>query len=237
MRLPWSGGSSVHFAIHPWTLMVWTDFWLLDYGFSPLQPILYSFCNLVVIPALPLCYSCHGVTWLVLVGPPLGLLHVLFSIGFNDLIWSLDLYSYYFGLPWPITLLVSPFGPFLSHWASLAYLLSLSILYTFSNSAFSWAFTNSFELSWLNYLILHSWVSWAFHQPLDFLLHYFKPAVTYSYFSTSHNAHGFTTSFSRLLQAHLLSSRPISLLYGPLIHYSCHSGLMVFFFFSTNPIF
>ena len=132
---------------------------------------------------------------------------------------------------------MSPFGPFLSLWASLAHLLSLGILNPFSNSAFPWVFTNSFELPWSKYLILHSWGSWAFHQSLTFLLHYFGPAVTYSCFSTSHNAHGFTTFFSGLLQAHLLSLRPISLLYGSMIHYSCHSGLMVFFFFSLTLFF
>ena len=121
---------------------------LLDYGFPSLKPILCSFCNLVVIPAIPLCYSCHGVTWPVLARPSLGLLHVL-SIGFNDLIWSLDLYLYYFGLPWSITLLVGPFGPFLSPWVSLA------ILGPFFNSAFLWAFTNSFGLPYPNHLILH----------------------------------------------------------------------------------
>ena len=161
----------------------------LDCRFSPLEPILCPFRNLIAIPTIPLCYFYRGVTWPMLVGPSLGLLHVLLLIGFNDPVWSLDLYSCYFGLPWPITLLVSPFGPFLSPWASLAHLLSLGILCPFSNSTFSWAFTNSFKLPWPNYLILHSWVSWAFHQPLDFLLHYFEPAVTYSYFSISHNAH------------------------------------------------
>ena len=130
-------------------------------------------------------------------------------------------------------------------WASLTHYIaygplwpisfSLGILGPFSNFAFPWAFTNSFGLPWPNYLILHSWDLWAFHQPLVFLLYYFGPAVVHSCFSTSHNAHEFTTSFSGLLQAHLLSSRPIFLLFGPMIHYSCHSGLMVFFFL-INPL-
>ena len=168
-------------------------------------------------------------------GPPLGLLHVLLSIGFNDPVWSLDLYSCYFGLPWPITLFVGPFGLFLSPWASLAHLHSLGILGRFSNSIFSWAFTNFFRFPWPNYLILHPWGLWAFYQPLTFLLHYFGPTVVHSCFSTSHNAHRFTISFSRLLQAHLLSSRPISLLYGPMIHYSYYLSLMIFFFYQfTN---
>ena len=74
---------------------------------------------------MPLSYSCCGVFWPVLVRPLLGLLHALLSIGYNDLVWSLDLYSYYFGLSWPITLLVGSFGPFLFPWASSAYFLIL----------------------------------------------------------------------------------------------------------------
>ena len=146
-----------------------------------------------------LCYSCCGVIWLVFARPLLGLLHVHLSIGYNDPIWSLDLYSCYFGLSWPITLLMGSFGLFLSPWASLVHLLSLGILSPFSNSTFPWVFTNSFGFPWPNYRILHPWGLWAFYQSLTFLLHYFRPAMTHSYFSTSHNAHGFTTSLSRLL--------------------------------------
>ena len=130
----------------------------------------------------------------------------------NDSIWSLDLYSYYFGLSWPITLLVGSFVPFLSSWASLAHLLSLGILGPFSNFAFPWAFTNSFRLPWSNYRILYPWGSCAFHKPLTFLFHYLGPTVAHFYFSTSHNAHGFTTSFFGLFLAHLLSLRPTYLL-------------------------
>ena len=66
-----------------------------------------------------------------------------------------------------ITLLAGSYVPFISSWASLAQLLfSLGILDPFSNPAFSWAFTNSFGLPWPNYLILHPWGSWTFHQPL-----------------------------------------------------------------------
>ena len=55
-------------------------------------------------------------------------------------------------------------------WASSARLLFLGILGPLSNSIFSWAFTNSFGLSYPNYHILHPWGLWAFHQPLTFLL-------------------------------------------------------------------
>ena len=173
MRLPWSGGSSVHFAIHPWTLMVWIVFWLLDYGFSPLEPILYSFRNLVAIPAIPLCYSCYGVTWPVLAGPPLGLLHVLLSIGFNDPVWSLDLYSCYFGLSWPITLFVGPFGLFLSPWASSAHFL---ILYSHEFLLTLLGFLGPITLSFIlgaHGLFINLFLTsllWAYHGP--FLLFY-----------------------------------------------------------------
>ena len=127
----------------------------------------------------------------------------------------------------PLHCLWAPLSHFFPLWASLAHLLSLGILCPFSNSAFSWAFTNSFGLPWPSYLILHPWGSWTFHQPLTFLLHYLWLVVAHSYFSISHNAHGFTTSLSELLWAHFLFLRPIYLLYGPMIHFSCHSGLMV----------
>ena len=55
----------------------------------------------------------------------LGLLRVLLSIGYNDPVWSLDLYSCSFGLSWLITLLVGFFGPFLSPWAPSAHFLIL----------------------------------------------------------------------------------------------------------------
>ena len=74
---------------------------------------------------MPLCYFYYGVIWPMLVRPLLGLLHVLLSIGYNDPVWSLDLYSCYFELSSPITLLVGSFGPFLSPWASSAHLLIL----------------------------------------------------------------------------------------------------------------
>ena len=173
------------------------------------------------------CYSYCGAIWSMLVGPLSGLLYTLLSIGYNDPKWSLGLYSCYFGLSWPITF-VGSFGPFLSPWASLAHLLSLGVFNPFSNSAFPWAFNNSFGLPYPNYHILHPWGLWAFHQPLTFLIHYFGRVVAHSCSSTSHNTHEFTTSFSGLLWAHLLSSRLICLLYKPMTHYSCHSGLMGF---------
>ena len=95
------------------------------------------------------------------------------------------------------------FWAFLTHYIACGLLCPISFFLTilgpFSNYAFPWAFTNSFGLSYPNYLILHPWGSWALHQPLNFLLHYLRPVVAHSYFSTSHNAHEFTASLSGLL--------------------------------------
>ena len=166
------------------------------HAFAMTWRFIYTFCR-SFLTSYDMNYC--GVIWPVLVGPLLGLLHVFLSIGYNEPVWSLDLYSCYFELSWSITLLMGSFGPFLSSWASSAHLLSLGILGPFSNSAFPCAFTNFFGLPWSNYHILHPWSSWVFHQPLTFLLHYFRPTVAHSYFSTSHNAYVFTTSFSGLL--------------------------------------
>ena len=168
MHLLWSGGSSMHSATHPWPLMAWIVFWfLIPCDLLPLRagpclimgllllrarPCLINglFASLATIPAMLLCYSYYGVIWPQLAGPLLGLLRIPLSIGYNDPVWSLDSYSCYFRLSWPITLLVGSFVPFLS---------SLGILGPFSNSTFPWAFTNSFGLPQANYLILHPWDS------------------------------------------------------------------------------
>ena len=120
-------------------------------GFSLFSPFFAP--SIILLPFLPYHYVVPAMV--LFDSCLLGLLHVHFSIGYNDPIWSLDLYSYYFGLSWPLTLLVGSFGLFLSPWASLAHLLSLGILGPFSNSTFSWIFTNSFGFSQPNYLILH----------------------------------------------------------------------------------
>ena len=64
-------------------------------GFSPLWPILCSFSNLVAIPAISLYYSCHGV---FLTRACWASLRPAAYSSLNDTVWSLDLYSCYFGL-------------------------------------------------------------------------------------------------------------------------------------------
>ena len=126
IRLSWSGGSSVHSAAHLWPLMAWTIFWFLiphgllllrarpclTVGFSFFILLFFSFRSRATIPARLLCYYCCSVIWPQLVGLLLGLLHIPFSSGYKDPVWSLDLCLCYFGLSWPITLFVSSFVPF-----------------------------------------------------------------------------------------------------------------------------
>ena len=56
------------------------------------------------------------------------------------------------------------------------------------------------------------------------------PPAHFCLLSISYNSHGFSTSFSGLSWARLLSLWHFFflLLYRPVNHYSCHSGLMVF---------
>ena len=67
------------------------------------------------------------------------------------------------------------------------------------------------------------------HTPYSLSLHYLRPAATLSHFSNSYSTHGilflsFLTSLSPL--AFL---RPMYTFVGPVTHYSCRLGLMVFF--------
>ena len=58
--------------------------------------------------------------------------------------------------------------------------------------------------------------------------HYFGPTTAHSHFSTSYTAHGLIFLFFRAPLSLITSSRPICLSHGPVIHYSCHLGLMGF---------
>ena len=113
------------------------------------------FAVLLPFPTIPL-----SIPTMMLFDPSLlGLFGLAAYSSLNDSIWSLGFLLHY---------LWAPVSHLFSSWASLAHLLSLGILGSFYNSAFSWAFTNFFELPWPNYLILHHWGSWAFHQPFTF---------------------------------------------------------------------
>ena len=130
----------------------------------------------------------------------------------NDSIWSLDLYSRYFGLSWPITLLVGSFVPFLSSWASLTHFLILHF--------------HGFLLNLLGFLSLIT---------LSFILgaHGLSINPLFSCFIISGLLWPILTFLHHIMSISLQllslgSFRPIYLLYEPMIHCSYHSSLMVF---------
>ena len=128
-----------------------------------------------------------------------------------------------------ITLLVGSCVPFISSWASLAHLLSLGFIDPFPNSAFPWAFTNSFGLPWPSYLILHPWGSWACHQPLT-LCSCITSGLLWPILTFLHHILPMSLLLLSLRAplgpfAFLMS---ICLCHGPVIHCSCRLDLMVF---------
>ena len=144
----------------------------------------------------------------------LGLFEPANYSSLNDSIWS-------FGLC--ITLLVGSFVPSISFWASLAHLLFLGFLDPFLNSAFPWAFNNSFGLPWpipyLSSLGLIGLPSTPYFLYFLYFL-YFRLAVVHS---TSHTAHEFATSLSPgsfgpicFLKSHLFISWACNPLFLPL---------------------
>ena len=118
---------------------------LLSRGLFLLQSTLLLFSAIFVCPVVLLYHSCFSIVWPKPAGP----------------LWACCL----FFPQWPSIVIWT----FWLRWASLAHLLSLGSFDPFPCFAFSLAFTNSFELPWSNYLILHPWGSWTFHQPLTFL--------------------------------------------------------------------
>ena len=175
----------------------------------------------------PRC-SCHVIIWLVLVRPFLGLLYVFLLFNSSSPVLSLGLYSCCFGLPWPISSLLSSLDPFYSFgqpwpisfpWASSAH----------SNPSFPWAFAKSFgpPRSKLPYPLLSRLIGFSTN---PYLLNSFiwVPSAHSCLLSISHNAHRFTTSFFGFLWVCLLSLSPLAffkallLFYKPMVHYSCH---------------
>ena len=65
--------------------------------------------------------------------------------------------------------------------------------------------------------------------PYFLCFHYFGPATTHSHFFTSYTTHGLLFLSFRAPLGPFTSSRPICLSHRLVIHYSSHSGLMVFF--------
>ena len=187
--------------------------------------------------------------------PLLGLLYAFLLPNSSSPVLSLSLYSCYFGLPWPISSLLGSFVPILFFWASLAYFIAFGLLrpirapssYLFSFGrlgpiCFPWASLALFITSHYHGLLL---TSLGFPGPITLFsslrlmglpstpyflcFHYFGPAAAHSHFFTSYTAHGLLFLSFRAPLGPFTSLRPICLSHGPVIHYSCHSGLMVFF--------
>ena len=102
-------------------------------------------------------------------------------------------------------------------------------------------FTNFIGLSWPSNLILILGGLWACHKPLTFLVYItlglLRPFLAFLPHTLPMGCY-FFLSFRASLSP-LVSSRPICLFLGPMIHYSCRLGLMVFcyqFFNSLLPL-
>ena len=203
----------MHLAAHSWPFVVWMGFWAfvlygslpswagpyLIVGFSLFSPFFALFVGLLAL--LP----CHFVIPAVVLLDPclLGFFWVCCMLFF----YLIPVAQYYH---WACIHAISGFlDPFYCLRASLAHFLLLGHLQPISfpqassahsNSAFSWAFAKSFGIFRPNYHILYFWGSWASHQPLTQLIHYFRSSLAHScLLFISYNAHEFTTSFFRLL--------------------------------------
>ena len=134
------------------------------------------------------------------------------------------------GLTWPLVFLfIGSYVPFVFFsWASLAYLLPLSFLIPFTNSAFPWAITNFIGLPWPNYFILILGVYGLVIIPLlslfTLLLGQQWPILTFLHHILSMGL--LFLSFRASLRT-FTSSRSICLFHEPVIHHSCRLGLMV----------
>ena len=88
-----------------------------------------------------------------------------------------------------ITLSFLPMGscvPFVFPWASLAHLLVLGFLGSFTNFVFLWAFTDFIGLPRLNYFILILGFMGLLSIPYSLCLHCFGLAAAHSYFFSHH---------------------------------------------------
>lgn len=133
----------------------------------------------------------------------------------------LGLFSYHLRLPRPILFL----------WASLARFIPWGILgpsHSFLLLTFPWAFAKSFRLSWPNYHILYFWVYWPLNQPHLLIPFFGAPPAHLCLLSTSYDSHKLTTSFFEAPLGSFAFFGVLLLFCGPMNHYSCHLGLIVF---------
>ena len=172
--------------------------------------------GLTGVPTMPLHYSCYNIAYLFALLLPLSLRAKAPAMSIFYIIPS-------FGLYCPAFLLSNPFrtlgflGPF--H--------SLGILGLFHHSltlSLPWAFAKSFGLPWPNYYILAFSNSFLWASLTHFLLsfHFLQFSWVYYFILL-----GFLDSFAFSQATYYFS--------GPIDHYFCHSGPIVFillFFFS-----
>ena len=145
--------------------------------------------------------------------------------------------------------------PFLFFWVSLARFIAFGLLcpiraplyHLFSLEhpgpvCFPWASSAHFLTSHYHRLLL---TSLGFPGPITLFsslglmglpstpyflcFHYFGSIAAHSHFFTSYTAHDLLFLSFRAPLGPFTSSRPICLSHGPVIHYSCHLSLMVFF--------
>ena len=158
-------------------LSPWAGF-CLGIGFSFFNPALVFFVGwLTLLPRRLIAFAMlhFGLCSLGLLWAYCTLSLLLSSC---SLILLLGLFSYYFGLPWPILFL----------WASSAHFIP----------SFLWVFAKSFGLPWPNYHILYFQGLLAFLPTLFTSSFLWAPLAYFCLLSIFHNFHEFTSSFFEL---------------------------------------
>ena len=192
-------------------------------------------CSLPLFTGLLALLPCHSIISVVLLFDPY-LLGLFWAYCMFFLFLILVAQYYYWA---SIHAVLGFLGPFHCFWASLAHFISLGILgpfhflrhprpipilYSYGPLIILLGFPDT------DYHILYSWGLWAFLPTPYSLNSLLWASLAYPcLLFTSHNAHRFATSFFGLLWARLLSLRPFCYFLSPMVYYSCHLGLMVFF--------
>ena len=216
----------------PWAFVLYV---LLPSWVGPYLIVAYSFSNPSFAPFVGLLalLPCHFVIPIMLLYDPC-LLGSFWACYILSLCLIPEAQYYHWA---SIHIILDFLDPFHCFWASLAHLILLGILNPFPFLRYPqpillpWAFAKSFGLSQpkLPYPLLLEFM--GFPSTPYLLNSLLRTSLAYScLLSISYNVLGFTTFFLwapldplAFFEAHLLFSRPM-------IYYSCHLGLMVFFF-------
>ena len=144
----------------------------------------------------------------------------------NDSVWPLGFLFHHLRAPVSHLFLIRHPWPIYFSWASLALFLTL---HSYG------LFTNSVGLPLPNYFIPHPWGLWACHQPFTFFT-CITTGLLWPILTFLHHIlpMGLLLLSFRALLGPFASLRPIYSFYEPIIHYSYHLGLMVFFYPLTN---